>query len=54
MHASQEYQEVWKNKDESMNRAQLPYRDMIENEKTNEIENEIRVVVDETLRGMSL
>ncbi|XP_076238279.1 dynein regulatory complex protein 11 [Calliopsis andreniformis] len=51
VHANQEYQEVWKNKDESMNMSQLPYMDIIETEKTNEVENEIRTVVDEALRG---
>ncbi|CAL7939548.1 unnamed protein product [Xylocopa violacea] len=48
--ANQEYQEIWKDKDESMNAAQLPYLDMIEKEKTKEVENEVRLTVDETLR----
>ena len=51
VHANQEYQQVWKNKDESMNMAQLPYIDMIESEKTKEVEHEVRVVVDQALRG---
>lgn len=51
IHANQEYQDVWMNKDESMNLMQLPYRDMIEAEKTREIEDEIRVTVDQTMRG---
>ncbi|XP_076682815.1 dynein regulatory complex protein 11 isoform X2 [Andrena cerasifolii] len=51
VHANQEYQQVWKNKDESMNMAQLPYIDMIESEKTREVEHEVRVVVDQALRG---
>lgn len=51
MHANQEYQEVWKNRDESMNAAQLPYINMIESEKTKEIEHEVRVTVDQALRG---
>ncbi|XP_076172417.1 dynein regulatory complex protein 11 [Ptiloglossa arizonensis] len=50
MHANQEYQEVWKNRDESMNAAQLPYINMIESEKTKEIEHEVRVTVDQALR----
>ncbi|XP_017795745.1 PREDICTED: IQ and AAA domain-containing protein 1, partial [Habropoda laboriosa] len=48
--ANQEYKEVWKNKDESSNAAQLPYLDMIENEKTKEVENEVRITVDQALR----
>lgn len=54
VHANQEYQQVWKNKDESMNMAQLPYIDMIESEKTKEVEHEVRVVVDQALRGKCL
>ncbi|XP_017764087.1 PREDICTED: IQ and AAA domain-containing protein 1 [Eufriesea mexicana] len=50
VHANQEYQEIWKNKDETMNMAQLPYLDMIENETTKEVENEVRVTVDQALR----
>ncbi|XP_011352378.1 dynein regulatory complex protein 11 isoform X2 [Ooceraea biroi] len=49
--ANQEYQDVWKNKDESMNPMQLPYRDMIEAEKTKETEDEVRLVVDQAMRG---
>ncbi|EZA60539.1 IQ and AAA domain-containing protein [Ooceraea biroi] len=48
--ANQEYQDVWKNKDESMNPMQLPYRDMIEAEKTKETEDEVRLVVDQAMR----
>ncbi|XP_076288355.1 dynein regulatory complex protein 11 isoform X1 [Lasioglossum baleicum] len=51
VHANQEYQEVWKDKDDSMNAAQLPYLNMIEKEKTQEVEHEVRVVVDQALRG---
>nr|XP_034178795.1 dynein regulatory complex protein 11 [Osmia lignaria] len=51
VHASQEYQEVWKNKDESMNAAQFPYLDMIESDKAKEVENEVRITVDQELRG---
>lgn len=51
IHANQEYQDVWMNKDESANPMQLPYRDMIEAEKTREIEDQIRVVVDQAMRG---
>ncbi|KAK9309172.1 hypothetical protein QLX08_001123 [Tetragonisca angustula] len=50
VHGNQEYQEVWKNKDEAMNAAQLPYLDMIENEITKEVENEVRITVDQALR----
>lgn len=52
IHANQEYQDVWKDKDESANPIQLPYRDMIEVEKTREIEDQIRVVVDQAMRGI--
>ncbi|XP_078041625.1 dynein regulatory complex protein 11 [Augochlora pura] len=51
VHANQEFQDVWKNKDESMNTAQIPYVNMIEKEKTDEVEHEVRVVVDQALRG---
>ncbi|XP_070518550.1 dynein regulatory complex protein 11 [Cardiocondyla obscurior] len=51
IHASQEYQDTWKDKDESTNPMQLPYRDMIEAEKTREIEDQVRVVVDQAMRG---
>lgn len=49
--ANQEYQDIWKDKDESVNPMQLPYRDMIEMEKTKEVEDEIRTVVDQAMRG---
>lgn len=52
VHANQDYQEVWRDKDESGNRAQLPYRDMIEADKTREVEDEIRVGVDQAMRGI--
>lgn len=51
VHANQEYQEVWKDKDECGNREQLPYRDMIETDKTREVEDEVRVGVDQMMRG---
>ncbi|KAL6267203.1 hypothetical protein P5V15_000280 [Pogonomyrmex californicus] len=51
IHANQEYQDVWKDKDESANPMQLPYRDMIEAEKTREVEDEVRVIVDQAMRG---
>ncbi|XP_011862615.1 PREDICTED: IQ and AAA domain-containing protein 1 isoform X2 [Vollenhovia emeryi] len=51
IHANQEYQDVWKDKDESANPMQLPYRDIIEAEKTREIEDQVRVVVDQAMRG---
>lgn len=49
--ANQEYQDIWKNKDESTNPMQLPYRDMIEAEKMKEVEEEVRVGVDQAMRG---
>ncbi|XP_011695796.1 PREDICTED: IQ and AAA domain-containing protein 1 [Wasmannia auropunctata] len=51
IHANQEYQDAWKDKDESANPMQLPYHDIIEAEKTREIENEVRTVVDQAMRG---
>ncbi|XP_029162152.1 dynein regulatory complex protein 11 isoform X6 [Nylanderia fulva] len=48
--ANQEYQDVWRDKDESTNPMQLPYRDMIEAEKTREVEDEVRTVVDQAIR----
>lgn len=51
VHADRDYLETWKNKDESMNPTQAPYFDMIEAEKTKEVEDEIRIVVDQALRG---
>ncbi|XP_025270729.1 dynein regulatory complex protein 11 isoform X2 [Camponotus floridanus] len=51
IHANQEYQDVWRDKDESANPMQLPYNDMIEAEKTREVEDEVRIVVDQTMRG---
>lgn len=49
--AHTEYQDVWRDKDESENPWQLPYDDMILSEKTREIEDEVRVGVDQALRG---
>ncbi|XP_044579210.1 dynein regulatory complex protein 11 [Cotesia glomerata] len=48
--AHTEYQDVWRDKDESENPWQLPYDDMILSEKTREIEDEVRVGVDQALR----
>lgn len=50
-HANQEYLEVWRDKDESRNLDQGPYYDMVEAEKTREIEDEIRVGVDNAMRS---
>ncbi|XP_015588089.1 dynein regulatory complex protein 11 [Cephus cinctus] len=49
--ATQDYQEVWKSKDESANLEQRPYLDMIEDEKSREVEEEVRLIVDQALRG---
>ncbi|XP_029661552.1 dynein regulatory complex protein 11 isoform X2 [Formica exsecta] len=51
IHANQEYQDVWRDKDESSNPMQLPYCDMIEAKKTKEVEDEVRAVVDQAIRG---
>ncbi|KAF5278956.1 hypothetical protein FQA39_LY05634 [Lamprigera yunnana] len=46
-----EYDEYWKNKDESMNPKQYHYHDVILNDQMNLMENELRKVVDEMMRG---
>ncbi|XP_012261688.2 dynein regulatory complex protein 11 [Athalia rosae] len=48
--ANSDYQEIWKNKDESGNPGQETYLDMIEAEKTREVEDEIRIGVDQLMR----
>ncbi|KAI4493349.1 hypothetical protein M0802_009409 [Mischocyttarus mexicanus] len=50
LHLQEEYKKVWKNKDESMNPMQEPYKDMIEADKIEEIKDEIRIGVDEKFR----
>ncbi|KAK4877607.1 hypothetical protein RN001_010113 [Aquatica leii] len=47
----EEYDEVWNNKDESMNPNQYHYGDVIFNEQMNLMENELRKVVDEMMRA---
>lgn len=47
----EEYDETWRNKDESENMRQFPYRDIIEKEQMTEMENELRKVVDEMMRA---
>ncbi|XP_076620749.1 dynein regulatory complex protein 11 [Colletes latitarsis] len=51
IYANQEYQEVWKNETELMNAMELPNLSMIESIKTKEVEHEVRVMVDQVLRG---
>lgn len=51
IHTNQEYQDVWRDKNEFANPMQLPYNDMIEAEKTREVEDEVRIVVDQAMRG---
>ncbi|XP_054743472.1 dynein regulatory complex protein 11 [Anastrepha obliqua] len=46
----EEFNEVWRNKDEAGNLAQAQYNDMIYNEKYQEIEHESRRIVDELMR----
>ncbi|KAK0171579.1 hypothetical protein PV328_005017 [Microctonus aethiopoides] len=48
--AHTEYQDIWRGKDESVNPWQLPYSDMILAQKTRELEDEVRLKVDQTLR----
>ncbi|XP_058792591.1 dynein regulatory complex protein 11 isoform X2 [Phymastichus coffea] len=49
--ANQEYQDVWRDKDESRNLEQGPYLDMVDVEKSREVEDEVRVDVDQALRA---
>lgn len=45
----EEYDEVWRSKDETGNFRQFHYKNMIEHEQMTEIENELRKVVDEMM-----
>lgn len=47
----EEYDEMWRNKDESNNTRQYPYRDNIENEQMAAMENSLRKIVDEMMRA---
>ncbi|XP_055386862.1 dynein regulatory complex protein 11 [Condylostylus longicornis] len=47
---AEEFVEVWKNKDESENTKQTHYDDMIYTEKYNEVERELRKIVDDLMR----
>ncbi|KAF6203130.1 hypothetical protein GE061_003545 [Apolygus lucorum] len=51
MVAGADYEEKWKNLDESKNPAQNYYDDMIRKDKTAEVEAELRKIVDEQLRA---
>lgn len=51
LQANQEYNDIWKDKDESDNFYQEPYYDMIDDQKIREVENEIRIGVDNTMRS---
>lgn len=44
------FNEVWRDKDEKMNTKQTYYADMLYAEKFNEVESELRKVVDEMMR----
>ncbi|CRK93455.1 CLUMA_CG006991, isoform A [Clunio marinus] len=46
-----EYNEIWRTKDESSNLKQLHYEDMIYAEKYREVEMELRKIVDEMMRN---
>lgn len=46
-----EYNEIWKNKDESSNLKQQHYEDMIFSDKFSEVELELRKIVDEIMRN---
>lgn len=47
----EEYNEIWKDKDESFNPQQFYYTDMIKHEQMMDMENELRKVVDEMMKG---
>ncbi|XP_044269643.1 dynein regulatory complex protein 11 [Tribolium madens] len=47
----EEYDEIWKNKDESENPKQFHYMNIIEHEQMTNMENELRKVVDEMMKG---
>ncbi|KAF7991336.1 hypothetical protein HCN44_002898 [Aphidius gifuensis] len=51
LNANLEYQDIWKNKDETNNPWQKPYEDMIYADKTRQVENEIRIIVDQEMRN---
>lgn len=42
---------MWRNKDESNNTRQYPYRDIIEHEQMTAMENDLRKIVDEMMRA---
>lgn len=47
----EEYDDLWKYKDESSNPRQHAYYDIIENEQMTAMENELRKIVDEMMRS---
>ncbi|GJQ84215.1 hypothetical protein Trydic_g2885 [Trypoxylus dichotomus] len=47
----EEYDEVWRNKDESSNPRQFYYRDIIEKEQMSGMEGELRKIVDDMMRA---
>lgn len=47
----EEFEEIWKNKDESINPRQYHYDDMIEHEQMGDMESELRKIVDEMMRS---
>ncbi|GBP98229.1 Dynein regulatory complex protein 11 [Eumeta japonica] len=49
--ANEEFEDIWKFKDEKENAKEKCYEDMIERDKMIKIEGEVRVVVDEVIRG---
>ncbi|XP_060535908.1 IQ and AAA domain-containing protein 1-like [Cylas formicarius] len=46
----EEYDDVWRNRDETKNPRQYHYKDIIEHQQMTEMENELRKVVDEMMR----
>lgn len=47
----EEFDEIWRNKDESMNPQEYHYEDIIEHEQMTDMEDELRKIVDEMMRS---
>lgn len=47
----EEYDEIWRHKDESTNPRQFHDKDIIEHDQMTDMENELRKIVDEMMRA---
>lgn len=47
----EEFEEIWRHKDESINPCQYHYNDIIEHEQMTDLEDELRKIVDEMMRS---